>query len=118
MPKVRCKPENGMLDCTLHGGAFVSENDGDAAAGPFETTFWWSQDQVLDASDLPMRTKAYPGLAPHSFRATGVGKLVFTVPAWTGGWVIAVVDGANAVVEIDETNNVFPVAPVVSLPSD
>ena len=83
----------------------TTRNGGGGPAAASTTAFYLSANNVLDASDLPLGTRAVPLLAAG---ATSVASTPLTIPAGTaaGGWyVIARADAADAIVETQEGNN-------------
>ena len=83
----------------------TTTNGGGSPAAASTTAFYLSANNVLDASDLPLGTRAVPPLAAG---ATSVASTLLTIPTGTaaGGWyVIARADAADAVVETQEGNN-------------
>jgi hypothetical protein len=96
-------------------GTLLVTNQGPAASPPTTATFYLSADAVLDAGDTPLKlangkpvTAKIPAIAAH-----GTKQLNFTykLPAGTtsaqlsGKYVIAKLDPANGITEIDEGNN-------------
>jgi thermitase len=83
----------------------TTKNIGSSPAAPSTTSFYLSANNVLDASDTLLGTRAVPLLAAG---ATSVASTPLAIPAGTaaGGWfVIARVDAADAIVETQEGNN-------------
>jgi hypothetical protein len=83
----------------------TTKNQGGDAAGPSTTTIYLSANGTLDATDVPLGSRAIPALAPG---ASDAGSTPVVVPAGTapGSWfLIAVADAAAAVAEPLETNN-------------
>ncbi len=86
--------------------AHTTRNQGGGAAGESTTAFFLSTNSSLDASDVPVGSSPTPALAPG---ATFSASTSITIPATaTAGiyYVLAQADGAAAVVEVLESNNV------------
>jgi subtilase family serine protease len=95
----------------------VTRNGSTASAPASVTRFHLSADSVLDASDLVLGSRAVPALAP-STESTGITSL--TLPAGLIGphYLIARADADDAVVEVNETNNVFVFSQPIIIGSD
>jgi subtilase family serine protease len=91
------------------GGTIVvtdlTRNNGGVAAPASTVRFYVSADPALDASDTLLGSRVVPALASH---AESLGQTSLTLPATLSGtfYLIARADADNAVVEVDETNNV------------
>ena len=84
----------------------TTKNAAGAGVAPISTTtFYLSTDNVLDAGDVAIGSRAVPTLAAG---ATDAGTTNVTIPAATTGgsyFVIAKADGPGAIAESIETNN-------------
>jgi subtilase family serine protease len=87
----------------------TTRNRGVGPAGASLTRYYVSAKSVLDATAVAIGQREVPPLAAG---ATSTGPVTLTVPASLGSagiyYVLAVADGAHAVVEADETNNTGP----------
>src|SRR5499427_1225131 len=84
----------------------TTKNQGGGAADPTTTRFYLSTNTVLDASDVPLGSRAVPALAAG---ATSSGSTVVTIPTGTSigtYYILAVADADNVVAETQENNNV------------
>src|SRR5215472_13930160 len=84
----------------------TTKNQGGGAAGPTTTRFYLSTNTVLDASDVPLGSRAVPALAAG---ATSSGSTVVTIPTGTSTgtyYILAMADADNVVAETQENNNV------------
>ena len=84
----------------------TTKNQGGGAAGPTTTRYYLSSNTALDASDVALGGRALPGLAPG---VVDTGHTSLTLPPTTGAgvyYVIAQADGAAAMAETSETNNI------------
>jgi subtilase family serine protease len=82
-------------------------NTGGSAAPPTAVTFFLSPNGSLGPGDVPLGGRAVPALAAG---ATNAGPSDLTIPSGTAigsYFVIALADGAGAVVETSETNNTY-----------
>jgi subtilase family serine protease len=82
-----------------------TRNESIAPAPASSTTLYLSTDQVLDAGDVVLGTRAVPALAPG---ATDSGSTSVTLPATLAAgtyYVIGKADGSGVIAESNETNN-------------
>lgn len=85
-------------------------NNGNSAAGAFDTTLALSTDKVFgNADDIPLITLALPGgLAAGAKRVAGSVSLTVPAGAPRGKFfLVGKVDSGNAVTESNKTNNTF-----------
>ena len=85
----------------------TTRNQGGGAAPATHTRFYLSTDSVLDAGDVLLGSRTVAALAPG---ASDTGSVTFTIPAGTATgsyYVVAKADGDDALVETNETNNVW-----------
>ncbi len=89
----------------------VTKNDSSAPAGASTTKFYLSSDTILDASDIPLSSRAIPALAPGAISS---GSTPLTLPAGIAGtyYIIAQADGDSLVPEFNEGNNTTPSNPI------
>src|SRR5688572_2416690 len=83
----------------------TTRNVGAGAAGPSTTSYYLSTNLVLDASDVPLGSRAVSALAAG---ASDTGSVSLTVPAGTATgvyYVFAKADAGEAVSEVSESNN-------------
>jgi subtilase family serine protease len=83
----------------------TTTNQGGGAAPASTTRFYLSLNSVFDAGDVLIGARSVPALAGGASDTATTG---VTIPAGTapgGYYLIAVADGAGAVVETFETNN-------------
>ncbi|MBI4489401.1 MAG: SBBP repeat-containing protein, partial [Deltaproteobacteria bacterium] len=95
-----------------------TRNDNSAPAGASTTKFYLSADTALDASDVVLGSRAVPALPPST---TNQGSTSLTIPAGLAGgtyYIIAKADADNAVVEINEGNNIFVFATPIRVGAD
>jgi subtilase family serine protease len=84
----------------------TTKNQGGGAADPTTTRFYLSTNTVLDASDVPLGSRAVPALASG---ASSSGSTAVTIPAGTPSgsyYILAAADADNLVVETLENNNI------------
>ncbi len=84
----------------------TTKNQGGAAAGASVTHYYLSLNVTLDAPDVLLGSRPVSGLAAG---AVETGTAMVTIPADTAAgnyYVLAKADGAGAVTEVYETNNV------------
>jgi subtilase family serine protease len=93
----------------IPGGSLMvsdtTKNLGGGSADASATTFYLSANQILDAADVVLGSRQVGGLEPS---ATEPGSSVLPIPADTPGalyYVLAKADGAAAVAETQESNN-------------
>ncbi|MGE5243729.1 MAG: CARDB domain-containing protein [Betaproteobacteria bacterium] len=82
-----------------------TKNSGGGAAGPSTTRFYLSTNLALDASDVPLGSRAVGPIAPGG---VSTATTTIAIPAGTAAgtyYVIAAADADNAVVETAETDN-------------
>src|SRR5499427_11077606 len=85
----------------------TTKNQGGGAADPTTTRFYLSTNTLLDASDVPLGSRAVPALAAG---ATNSGSTAVTIPTATASgtyYILAVADADNVVTETQENNNVY-----------
>ena len=83
----------------------TTKNTGGGAAGPSTTKYYLSTNLTFDAADIFLGERTVAALAAG---ASSAGSKVVTIPPGTAVgnyYVIAVADGATAVLETAETNN-------------
>ncbi len=86
--------------------ADTTRNQGGGSAGASGTQYFLSSSSTLDANAVLLGTREVPDLAPG---ASSTGSTAVTVPPGTspGTWfILAKADGAGALVETSESNNV------------
>ena len=105
-------PVGGTISIDDH-----TRNDSGAPAAASTTAFFLSADTVLGAGDTLLGSRPVPALAPG---ATSVGSTSLTLPAGVSGtyYIIARADGADAVVEANESNNVTATSLPVAIGPD
>jgi subtilase family serine protease/subtilisin family serine protease len=84
----------------------TTKNVGAGAAGASITSYYLSTNAVLDASDVLLGSRAVPALAAG---ASSTGSATLTIPAGTATglyYILAKADGADAISEVSESNNV------------
>ena len=84
----------------------TTRNQGAAAAGASVTRYYLSSNAMLDASDVPLGSRAVPALAAG---ASNSGSATVTLPAGLASgtyYILAKADGNDALVETQEENNV------------
>ncbi|MGH7894116.1 MAG: CARDB domain-containing protein [Candidatus Binatia bacterium] len=85
----------------------TTRNLGGGAAAATTTRFHLSSNTVLDASDVPLGSRAVPALGPG---ASDTGSVSVTIPAGTAAgsyYLIVSADSDGSVIETQEDNNVF-----------
>jgi subtilase family serine protease/subtilisin family serine protease len=83
----------------------TTKNQGSNSAGASTTKFYLSADNILDAGDIPLGSRAVPILAAN---VSSSGSTSVTIPAATTAglyYIIAKADADNVVAEINEGNN-------------
>lgn len=83
----------------------TTKNQGGGGAGASTTTIYLSKNSTLDATDIPLNSRAVLALAPV---ATNSGSISVTIPSGTAPgtyYLIAKADANNVVVEVSESNN-------------
>lgn len=111
--KSKCKEKDGVLQCSLKGNLSV-QNKGDVIAEASVTSFYLSDDALLDASDTQVGLDVV--VKPVAVGKPGKAKLKATLPVGvnpSGKFLLAVVDAVNTVSESDESNNLIAFGPVV-----
>jgi subtilase family serine protease/subtilisin family serine protease len=84
----------------------TTKNQGGGPAAASTTTFYLSTNSLLDGGDVLLGSRAVPALGPG---ATDAGSATLTIPAGTAAgtyYLLVRADGADAVSESVETNNV------------
>jgi subtilase family serine protease len=89
----------------------VTKNDSSAPAGASTTKFYLSSDTILDASDIPLSSRAIPALAAGAMTS---GSTFLTLPSGIAGtyYLIAQADADNVVPEYNEGNNITFSSPI------
>ncbi len=84
-------------------------NYGGGAAGPFVVKFFFSTDDVLDAGDVYVGSRAVAGVEPGPPWQTSAGSADLALPTGLAGgtyYIIGQADAEGVVAEQDETNNI------------
>jgi subtilase family serine protease/subtilisin family serine protease len=84
----------------------TTKNQGGGAAGTSTTVFYLSADSALGPGDISLGSRAVPGLAPGT---SSSGSATLVVPAGTPAgnyYLLARADGADAIGESVESNNI------------
>jgi subtilisin family serine protease/subtilase family serine protease len=84
----------------------TTKNQGGGGAESSTTRFYLSSNTALDASDVMLGTRLVPALAAGSTNSGGVSLMLPSSTATGIYYVIAQADGAAAVPETTETNNI------------
>ncbi|MCX6924081.1 MAG: hypothetical protein NT154_12860, partial [Verrucomicrobia bacterium] len=88
--------------------AWVVNNAGNAAGGPFTVGYYLSTDSVITAADVSLGSIYYGYSLSAGASTNPVGPANLTIPAATAPgtyWVGTLVDSTNAVSELNEANN-------------
>src|SRR5262245_12693370 len=84
----------------------TTKNQGGGAAGASTTAFYLSADSVFGAGDIAIGNRSVPALAPN---ASSSGSATLVIPVGTPAgtyYLLARADGADAIGESVETNNI------------
>lgn len=91
-------------------GTLQVRNIGTVPTGRFRISFYLSNDNILDGSDILIRKSHVWPINPDSYK--NVPFSYYSSTSLTGKYIIAVIDSLNQIAEADETNNNVPYGPL------
>jgi len=101
-----CKNTSKGQKCTVKG-TFTINNVGNRDASSTYVNFYLSDDEAYDEGDTPLKQSSTGKIKVGRSKSI---KLSYTFPVGqsaTDRYILVVIDGANSVAEIDETNNII-----------